>query len=172
MRTSANPCCQTAQMSPPLDEQRVSGRLQTKQILERLAPANGHCPNLKLGHYLRTNILDFTGAENVSMTRVVCTHPGELATSGWQVRTRTKENRHFEVAEAKRLASRQGIEWAGFAHKPCVTWAARRFGAARQSMKTLKTLKSLAWKAAIRTQESRTTELEPCGTLRYRSSSW
>ena len=56
------------------------------------------------------------------MVRVACKHPGELATSGWQVRTRTKENRHFEGAEAKRLASRQGIEWAGFAYKPCVTY--------------------------------------------------
>jgi hypothetical protein len=55
------------------------------------------------------------------MVRVAWTHPGEQATSGWPVKTRTKENRHFEVVEAKRLASRQGIEWAGFAYKPCVT---------------------------------------------------
>jgi hypothetical protein len=43
----------------------LSTARQTKQILERQAPANGHCPNLELGHYLPTNTLDFTGEEMV-----------------------------------------------------------------------------------------------------------
>jgi hypothetical protein len=51
--------------SIPARSTNLSTARQTKQILERQAPANGHCPNLELGHYLPTNTLDFTGEEMV-----------------------------------------------------------------------------------------------------------